>query len=216
MIFLFFKACLVGLLATAPYGPLGMFALQKTVKSNAIATGMRIGAGCVMADGIILFCALLFGARFLNWIDPYQLPLTCLAALVLVVAGVLTWRHHHVVTENVMEEKVTMGQGMTHTMFGFIFTISHAGNWAGIFAIVAVTGLLAASVNAGTVVFSGYVMGGVLMWLVFLFVVKFLAGKLLKEPQAFAVKMEKTVAVIMLLCAAGLGISAVWQAAIPG
>lgn len=87
------KCFLIGILVSAPMGPIGMLCIQRTI-SRGMAHGLISGAGAVLSD---LIYALLTGfgmSIVIDWIEGNRFILQLVGSVLMILFGIIVVRTH--------------------------------------------------------------------------------------------------------------------------
>ena len=121
---LIFKGMLIGMVASAPMGPVGVLCVQRTLKKGRWY-GMVTGVGAAVSDiiyaGITGF-GMAFVMDFVNN-DQNKFYLQIIGSILLLVFGIYTWRTDP--TKNMHQSGKKMGSLWYNTWTGFLVTFSN-------------------------------------------------------------------------------------------
>jgi threonine/homoserine/homoserine lactone efflux protein len=130
---LLLKGILIGLMVSAPVGPVAVLCLRRTLQTGA-ACGYASAAGAVTADMIFGVIACFGVAAVAAVLTEYSTPLRIIGGLLLLGMGISSWRSRS-------GDGAEMGQAALLKSFGSSFALTITNPMT----IFAFTGLLAAS-----------------------------------------------------------------------
>lgn len=130
---LLLKGILIGLMVSAPVGPVAVLCLRRTLQNGA-ASGYAGAAGAVAADMIFGILACFGVAAVAALLTEYSTPLRLIGGLLLLGMGMSSWRSQS-------GDGGDMGQAALMKSFGSAFALTITNPMT----IFAFTGLLAAS-----------------------------------------------------------------------
>lgn len=113
---------LIGILISAPMGPIGMLCIQRTLSKGRWA-GMFTGVGAAVSD--LIYCMLTgFGLSFItDIIDAHQLVIQLVGGAVICAFGVYLFRKNP--TRALQRDIVVQQNYWTDAISGFLFTFSN-------------------------------------------------------------------------------------------
>lgn len=157
---LLLKGILIGLMVSAPVGPVAVLCLRRTLQTGA-ACGYASAAGAVTADMIFGVIACFGVAAVAAVLTEYSTPLRIIGGLLLLGMGISSWRSRS-------GDGAEMGQAALLKSFGSSFALTITNPMT----IFAFTGLLAASdivshdmgLEATLTVIFGILLGVSLWW----------------------------------------------------
>lgn len=116
------RGVLIGILISAPMGPIGMLCIQRTLSKGRWA-GMFTGIGAAVSD--LIYCMLTgFGLSFVtDIIDAHQLAIQLVGGAVICAFGVYLWRKNP--TRSLQRNIVVQQNYGMDTVSGFLFTFSN-------------------------------------------------------------------------------------------
>lgn len=159
-----FKGLLVGMIISAPIGPVGILCLKRTITYGAYQ-GVFSALGAAVADTFYGFIAAFgltvlsdFFLAYLNWIRPA-------GALFVLILGIHTFFKHHLPLKNASRRNSAIGY-FTSTFF---LTLTNPITILVFFALFAALGLAEAQneLLSGIFLLSGVFIGAMVWWLVF-------------------------------------------------
>ncbi|MEQ8781377.1 MAG: LysE family translocator [Roseibium album] len=156
---------LVGILTTAPVGPVNVMAIQHAVK-NGFSHGVFVGLGAVVADTIFASAAIFGVSAVTNFVDSRFGLIEIVGGALLIVFGIRIWNTHPHIEKD--------GNGREYSYLGdaaaaFFMAITNPGT---IFAFAAIFGVLgdyrpAHDDHFGSLLMVAGVAGGATTWWLF-------------------------------------------------
>lgn len=127
MLYILPRGFLIGVLISAPMGPIGMLVIQRTL-SKGRWPGMFTGVGASVSD--LLYCLLTgFGISFItDLIDRHQLLLQVVGGIVLAAFGLYLFRKNPTRTLKAADGEVAQTTGNSYwgdLVSGFLLTVSN-------------------------------------------------------------------------------------------
>lgn len=160
MAFVFIKGVITGLILSLPFGPVGIFCLEKTVLEGQ-KRGFITAMGMVTVDVIYGLTALLFISKIEDFITKYQLFLQLGVGIFLMIAGINKIRKKIVIRE--IESEPT---GVIKDYFTTFFLA--LANLSGIFTILTIFTFLKVHEDSSSftplAIGSGILIGGASEW----------------------------------------------------
>ncbi len=159
MLLLFLKAALLGVIITAPLGPIGMLCINRTLERGFLA-GFSCGLGTAVGDASYAFVAVTGIAAFSETMSRATLPLA--------IAGgfLLLWLGYRGLKADTIEAAEISGGGLLKTIIAtFLLTISNPATILSFGALFAGFGLLdETSRFSSFVIVSGVLLGSLAWW----------------------------------------------------
>src|SRR6478752_2514140 len=119
MLLLFLKGALLGVIITAPLGPIGMLCINRTLEHGFLA-GFSCGLGTAIGDASYALVAVTGIAVFAETMSAATLPLAIGGGLLLLWLGYSGLRH-----DPVKASEIGAGGLMGTTLATFLLTISN-------------------------------------------------------------------------------------------
>ena len=158
MLLLFLKCALLGVIITAPLGPIGMLCINRTLDRGFLA-GFSCGLGTAVGDASYALVAVTGVAAFTETISVTKLPLAICGSLLLL------WLGYRGLTANLVEPAKIGAGGLFATVAGtFLLTVSNPATILSFGALFAGFGLLDETSRFGSVLVVGGVFAGSLGW----------------------------------------------------
>jgi putative LysE/RhtB family amino acid efflux pump len=201
MLLLFLKCALLGVIITAPLGPIGMLCINRTLDRGFLA-GFSCGLGTAVGDASYALVAVTGVAAFNETISMATLPLAFCGGLLLL------WLGYRGLTTNLVEAAKIGAGGLSATVAAtFLLTISNPATILSFGALFAGFGLLDETSRLGSAVVVGGVFAGSLGWWFCLSGVVSLARDHLSET--FTTKVTRGTSYLLL----AFGVAALGSAA---
>jgi putative LysE/RhtB family amino acid efflux pump len=158
MLLLFLKCAFLGVIITAPVGPIGMLCINRTLDRGFVA-GFSCGLGTAVGDASYALLAVTGVAALTGTISMTTVPLAICGGLLLLFLG-----YRGLTTNPVKAAKIGAG-GLFATVAGtFLLPISNPATILSFGALFAGFGLLGETSQFGSVVVVGGVFAGSLGW----------------------------------------------------
>ena len=167
-----FKVFLAGFTIAAPYGPMAVVSIHQSLKYN-LNKGLAIGVGCVAADVIYAAVALIGLSWVSEFIHQWQHVMQLIGGAVLILLGglVLFYEKQSVSTKKLSpkapQSKLLHFLHLDSFAIGFMGTIMHPGNLAGVFLIFAALGVGHVEISSVwdiIILLTAFLVGGCLIW----------------------------------------------------
>lgn len=191
MLLLFLKGALLGVIITAPLGPIGMLCVNRTLERGFLA-GFSCGLGTAVGDASYALVAVTGIAVFAETMSAATLPLAIGGGVLLVWLGYRGLTHDPV-------EAVDIGSGglLATTVATFLLTISNPATILSFGALFAGFGLMDETRRFSSAAIVGGVFSGSLAWWFFLSGAVSLARERLSEN--FTVKVMRGTSYLLIL-----------------
>lgn len=191
MLLLFLKGALLGVIITAPLGPIGMLCVNRTLERGFLA-GFSCGLGTAVGDASYALVAVTGIAVFAETMSAATLPLAIGGGVLLVWLGYRGLTHDPV-------EAVDIGTGglLATTVATFLLTISNPATILSFGALFAGFGLMDETRRFSSAAIVGGVFSGSLAWWFFLSGAVSLARERLSEN--FTVKVMRGTSYLLIL-----------------
>jgi putative LysE/RhtB family amino acid efflux pump len=191
MLLLFLKGALLGVIITAPLGPIGMLCVNRTLERGFLA-GFSCGLGTAVGDASYALVAVTGIAVFAETMSAATLPLAIGGGVLLVWLGYRGLTHDPV-------EAVDIGTGglLATTVATFLLTISNPATILSFGALFAGFGLMDETRRFSSAAIVGGVFSGSLAWWFFLSGAVSLARERLSEN--FTVKVIRGTSYLLIL-----------------
>ncbi|WP_428644401.1 LysE family translocator [Roseibium sp.] len=125
----------IGILTTAPVGPVNIMAIQHAVHSG-FRQGVYVGLGAVLADSIFAACAIFGVSAVTNFIDNQFYLIEMIGGVLLLGFGIKIWHTHpHIHKDGNGKRRGFWGEATA----AFFMAITNPG---AIFAFIAIFGVL--------------------------------------------------------------------------
>lgn len=124
MLLIILEGLAIGILISAPMGPVGMLCIQRTLNKGR-ASGFFTGVGAAFSD---LFYALLTGLGMsfvINFVEEHQTMLQIFGSLVLLGFGVYIARKNPAKTLKTKGDRTLKNNYVQDAVTGFLFTFSN-------------------------------------------------------------------------------------------
>lgn len=158
---LFFIGAIVGVVMTAPVGPVNIMCLRAAL-SHGFWAGMIAASGAVLADALYASAAAFGVTAVRTFIEHHQHLLQLLGALVVIAFGVLTLRNKPNLDAENADKTESSGP-----LLSFAATITNPGTIFGFIAIIGGLGRLApdkGDLAGALILLAGIVTGCVFWW----------------------------------------------------
>jgi len=162
MLLLFLKGALLGIIITAPLGPIGMLCINRTLERGFLA-GVSCGLGTAIGDASYALAAVTGIAVFAETMSAATLPLATGGGLLLLWLG-----YHGLTHDPVKAAEIGAGGLFATTIATFLLTISNPATILSFGALFAGFGLLDETARFSSVAIVGGVFVGSLAWWFFL------------------------------------------------
>lgn len=162
LLLLFLKGALLGLIITAPLGPIGMLCINRTMERGFLA-GFSCGLGTAIGDASYALVAVTGVAVFSETMSMATLPLA--------IGGgkLLLWLGYRGLTQAPIEAAAVGASGLLATVFStFLLTISNPATILSFGALFAGFGLLNETSRFSSIAIISGVFAGSLAWWFFL------------------------------------------------
>jgi Putative threonine efflux protein len=206
MIELFYTGIIIGVLVSAPMGPIGMLCIQRTLSKGQMS-GFISGLGAALSDLIYAAATGLFMGLVVNFVEAHKHPLQIFGSIVLAVFGYYTYQSNPVKNLKRNEEiKQTLVQDFVTS---FLLTLSNVLIVFLFIGLYARFGFVLPEHSLKTTLSGliGVVLGAVLWWFFITFVVSLLRRWL--NIRSLKVLNRIVGLVIISLAAFGL-VSSIW------
>ena len=173
MIELFYTGIIIGVLVSAPMGPIGMLCIQRTLSKGQMS-GFISGLGAALSDLIYAAATGLFMGLVVNFVEAHKHPLQIFGSVVLAVFGYYTYQSNPVKNLKRNEEiKQTLVQDFVTS---FLLTLSNVLIVFLFIGLYARFGFVLPEHSLKTTLSGliGVVLGAVLWWFFITFVVSLL------------------------------------------
>ncbi|MDO1584912.1 LysE family translocator [Rhizobium oryzicola] len=179
MILLFLKAALLGVIITAPLGPIGMLCINRTLERGFLA-GFSCGLGTAVGDASYALVAVTGIAAFSETMSRATLPLAIAGGLLLL------WLGYRGLKSDAIEAAEISGSGLFGTIIAtFLLTISNPATILSFGALFAGFGLLnETSRFSSAVIVSGVLVGSLAWWFCLSAAVDFARNRLTESVAA--------------------------------
>lgn len=160
---LFFKGFLVGVIISAPIGPVGALCIQRTMNKGRIS-GMLSGVGAAVGDTIFAIIAI-FGLTFISGVlKDQEAWFRIIGGIILLYFG---WRVYFSKSEDCSNQE---NEGNHFGTFGsaFLLTISNPLVIISIIAVFAVLGITISpnsNYSSTALLLLGFFLGAALLWI---------------------------------------------------
>ncbi|MDM9623519.1 LysE family transporter [Rhizobium sp. S96] len=201
MLLLFLKGALLGVIITAPLGPIGMLCINRTLEHGFLA-GFSCGLGTAVGDASYALVAVTGIAVFAETMSAATLPLAIGGGVLLLWLGYRGLTH-----DPVRAADVRTGRLMGTTLATFLLTISNPATILSFGALFAGFGLTEETRRFSSAVIVGGVFLGSLAWWLFLSGTVNLARN--KLPRDFTTKVVRGTSYLLI----GFGVLALCSAA---
>lgn len=123
IVYMILKGLAVGIMVSAPMGPVGIFCIQRTLDKGRLA-GLYTGVGAAISD--MFYCLLTgFGLSFIeDFIQRNQSIIQILGSVVLIAFGVYLFRKSPA-TSGIKQRSEAAHKAHTDILKGFLFTFSN-------------------------------------------------------------------------------------------
>lgn len=137
-LWLFFKGIAIGVLFSAPIGPVNIMCIQLAFRRGMLS-GLAAGLGAVLADGIFAATAAYGFTAFADFIEGWSISFQIVGGIVLILFGIrIVFSHPHLdegplKTRGILSTAATsFGMTITNpaTILGFIAVFGSLGNLA--------------------------------------------------------------------------------------
>jgi putative LysE/RhtB family amino acid efflux pump len=191
MLLLFLKGALLGVIITAPLGPIGMLCINRTLERGFLA-GFSCGFGTAVGDASYALVAVTGIAVFAETMSMATLPLAIGGGLLLLFLG---WRG---LTHDPVEAADIGAGGLAATTVAtFLLTISNPATILSFGALFAGFGLMEETRRFSSTVIVGGVFSGSLAWWFFLSGAVTLARD--KLPETFTTKVIRGTSYLLIV-----------------
>ena len=173
MVELFYTGMIIGMLVSAPMGPIGMLCMQRTLSKGQMS-GFISGLGAALSDLIYAAATGLFMGLVVNFVEAHRHPLQIFGSIVLAVFGYYTYQSNPVKNLKRNEEvKQTLVQDFVTS---FLLTLSNVLIVFLFIGLYARFGFVLPEHSLKTTLSGliGVVLGAVLWWFFITFVVSLL------------------------------------------
>ncbi|MDQ0558406.1 putative LysE/RhtB family amino acid efflux pump [Rhizobium mesoamericanum] len=191
MLLLFAKGALLGVIITAPLGPIGMLCIKRTLE-RGFAAGFSCGLGTAIGDATYALVAVTGIAVFEQTMSAATLPLAIGGGLLLVALGYRGLTHDPVRAANVRAVGL-----MGTTLATFLLTVSNPATILSFGALFAGFGLTEETRRFSSAVIVGGVFSGSLAWWFLLSGTVSLARD--KLPSDFTAKVVRGTSYLLIL-----------------
>lgn len=163
---IFFSGMAIGLLISAPLGPVNVLCIQRTLE-RGFWGGVAVGLGALIGDGMIASAAALGLSAVSELMSDYRVPIRLVGGIVLIAFGLRLMTA--ISREEAPEERRTGLTGnVGATGQAFLLTVSNPGAILGAFAVFggfgAIVGGLETMLEVAAVI-AGVLAGGLCWWL---------------------------------------------------
>jgi threonine/homoserine/homoserine lactone efflux protein len=158
MLLLFLKGALLGVIITAPLGPIGMLCINRTLERGFLA-GFSCGFGTAVGDASYALVAVTGIAVFAETMSMATLPLAIGGGLLLLFLGYRGLTHHPVEAAD-----ISAGGLLATTVATFLLTISNPATILSFGALFAGFGLMDETRRFSSAAIVGGVFLGSLAW----------------------------------------------------
>lgn len=174
MINLIFYGLIIGILASAPIGPIAVLCVQRSLNLGFKA-GFITGLGSALADGVfglITACGLTFIS---NQLTIYQTQLQCLGGFILLYLGIKQYLKNPK-TPHIKEHQHSSWHFLIEA---FLLSLSNSAALLLFFAVLAALGLdhLNLNVLGGSILIVSIILGSSLVWLTLSAAIAFILKK---------------------------------------
>lgn len=191
MLLLFAKGALLGVIITAPLGPIGMLCIKRTLERGFTA-GFSCGLGTALGDASYALVAVTGIAVFEQTMSAATLPLAIGGGLLLLALG-----YRGLTRDPVRAANVRAAGLMGTTLATFLLTVSNPATILSFGALFAGFGLTEETRRFSSAVIVGGVFSGSLAWWFFLSgTVSFARDKL---PRDFTAKVVRGTSYLLIL-----------------
>jgi len=191
MLLLFLKGALLGVIITAPLGPIGMLCINRTLERGFLA-GFSCGFGTAVGDASYAVVAVTGIAVFEAMMSAATLPLAFGGGLLLLALGYRGLTH-----DPIQAADVRAGGLIGTTLSTFLLTISNPATILSFGALFAGFGLTEETRRFSSAVIVGGVFCGSIAWWFFLSGAVTLAKK--KLPRDFTAKVMRGTSYLLIL-----------------
>ncbi|KRB60147.1 lysine transporter LysE [Rhizobium sp. Root708] len=190
MLLLFLKGALLGVIITAPLGPIGMLCINRTLE-RGFAAGFSCGFGTAVGDASYALVAVTGIAVFQQTMSAATLPLAIGGGLLLLWLGYRGLNH-----DPIQAADIKAGGLLGTTLATFLLTVSNPATILSFGALFAGFGLTEETRRFSSAVIVGGVFSGSLAWWFFLSGAVSLARRRL--PQDFTGKVLRATSYLLI------------------
>ncbi len=191
MLLLLLKGALLGVIITAPLGPIGMLCINRTLDRGFLA-GFSCGLGTAIGDASYALVAVTGIAVFEEIMSAATLPLAIVGGLLLLGLG-----YRGLTRDPVQAADIKAGGLVGTTLATFLLTISNPATILSFGALFAGFGLTEETRRFSSAIIVGGVFAGSLAWWFFLSgAVNLARGKL---PKDFTIKVVRGTSYLLII-----------------
>ncbi|CAN7303731.1 LysE family translocator [Rhizobium sp. LjRoot258] len=191
MLLLFAKGALLGVIITAPLGPIGMLCIKRTLE-RGFPAGLSCGLGTAVGDASYALAAVTGIAVFEETMSAARLPLAIVGGLLLLALGYRGLTHDPVQAADIRSAGL-----IGTTLATFLLTVSNPATILSFGALFAGFGLTEETRRFSSAVIVGGVFSGSLAWWFFLSGTVSLARN--KLPRDFTTKLVRGTSYLLIL-----------------
>lgn len=126
---------IIGVLVSAPVGPVNVLCIQRAIE-RGFWGGVAAGAGAVLGDGLIAFCAALGVGAISGTIEDYRNAIQFVGGLALIGFGVKLYvTRPRIISGSDADRPRSLSEFLRDTPKTFFLTITNPGAVLGLFAI---------------------------------------------------------------------------------
>ena len=207
-IYLFVTGLGLGLLISAPVGPVNILCIQHSL-ARGFWAGFAIGFGALLADVFIAAMAAL-GLTFISGgIHAHQSLIEFIGGFVLIGFGLRLYMSHPQMLEP-SDQSLSPFRHLGALPQSFLLTVTNPGAILGIFAVIGSAGTVVGGLHSYGAVFyllAGLLLGGACWWACLSWLVSQLRSKMTEKRLE---RINQIAGVILGLCGAGLVLKALW------
>lgn len=122
LFYMLWRGLAIGILVSAPMGPVGMLCIQRTLDKGRLA-GLYTGVGAALSD--LLYCMLTgFGLSFIEvFLEQNQNTIQLIGSAVLIAFGLYLFRSNP--SRGLKKPRDSRGSIKRNVLTGFLFTVSN-------------------------------------------------------------------------------------------
>ncbi len=181
---LFFKSMFLGLLVTAPVGPVGALVIRASLKKE-LREALLFGFGAALADSFFALVAALGVSAVENLISENQRGISLTGGVLLLIMGTLSLRKNFLEKKNQVVEssQISKGAKLRDTTATFFITLTNPVTVVGFAAVFAAFGFRSggAPLTMAFVVVLGVFAGAMAWWSFLSLMMNWVGDKLSKS-----------------------------------